>query len=204
MFVGMCMTTELITVRTDTALAECVRLMSEMTIRHLPVMATLEGEERLVGMLSSGDIAKARNATTVSQAMTPDPLTTRVDVPIESVAAIMRECKIGALPVIRGSTLVGLITQSDVFDAFCSVFDLEAHGARIVFDISKGEDVLPFLVSLAASHASRITSFATFSAHERPMCVVHVVGEDLEPMLEEVWRSHHRIESVIRTGPPPA
>jgi hypothetical protein len=32
------------------------------------------------------------------------------------------------------------------------------------------------------------------------MCVVHVVGESVEPMLEEVWRSHHRIESVVRTG----
>jgi acetoin utilization protein AcuB len=200
MFVGMWMTTELITVQPETTLAECARLMSEKRIRRLPVMTTLAGEERLVGILSSTDIARAQQAKTAAQAMTPDPLSTRADVPIEAVAAIMRECKIGALPVLRGHELIGLITESDVFQAFASVFDLSTKGARIVFDISKGEDILPFIAALTARHSLQVTSFVSLHHHERPMCVVHVAGDSIDAMLEEVWQSHHRVESVVHTG----
>ncbi|MFL6550490.1 MAG: CBS domain-containing protein [Povalibacter sp.] len=202
MFVGMWMKTELITVAPTTTLAACVGLMSENRIRRLPVVTTLDGQERLVGILSSTDVARASHAKTVAEAMTPDPTTTRADVPIETVAAIMRECKIGALPVLRGTALVGLITESDVFDALASLFDLSNVGARISFDISKGEDIFPFIAELASRHSLRVTSFASVHSHRRPMCVVHVIGENVGAMLEEVWRSHHRVESVIRTGPP--
>jgi acetoin utilization protein AcuB len=201
MFVGMWMKTELITVEPSTTLAECARLMSDNRIRRLPVVTSIEGEDRLIGILSSTDLARAKQAGTAADAMTPDPITTSADSPIEGVATIMRECKIGALPVTRGHTLVGLITESDVFDAFASLFDLSSTGARITFDISKGEDILPFIAELTSRHSLRVTSFASLHNHPRPMCVVHVVGEHVDAMLEEVWRSHHRVESVIETGP---
>jgi acetoin utilization protein AcuB len=200
----MWMTTDLITVKPDTALAECARMMTERRIRRLPVVATIENEDRLVGILSATDIARSPAAKTVSQAMTPDPLTTKADAPIESAAAIMRECKIGALPVMRGTSLVGLITESDVFDAFTSIFDVKTTGARIVFDISKGEDILPFIAEVSARHSLRVMSFVSLHHRERPMCIVHVAGEYIDDMLEEVWRSHHRIESVVHTGQPDA
>jgi acetoin utilization protein AcuB len=196
----MWMTQDLITVGPQTALQAAATLMAENNFRRLPVMATFDGEPRLVGILSRTDIARAPTARTVGEAMTPDPMTTRADVPIESVAAIMRECKVGSLPVLRGTTLVGLITESDVFEAFIALFDLSNPGARITFDISAGEDILPFISDLATRHQLRISSFTSLHSHERPMCVVHVIGDGIDAMLEEVWRSHHRIESVVRTG----
>ncbi|HEU4485131.1 MAG TPA: CBS domain-containing protein [Povalibacter sp.] len=200
MFVGMWMTQDLITVEPQTALTTAATIMTQNNFRRLPVLATFEGEPRLVGILSRTDIARATTARTVGEAMTPDPMTTRADTPIEAVAAIMRECKVGALPVLRGTTLVGLITESDVFEAFIALFDLSSPGARITFDISAGEDILPFIADLAARHQLRISSFTSLHSRERPMCVVRVIGDGIDAMLEEVWRSHHRIESVVRTG----
>ncbi len=200
MYVGMWMTQDLITVEPQTALTTAATIMTQNNFRRLPVLATFEGEPRLVGILSRTDIARATTARTVGEAMTPDPMTTRADTPIEAVAAIMRECKVGALPVLRGTTLVGLITESDVFEAFIALFDLSSPGARITFDISAGEDILPFIADLAARHQLRISSFTSLHSRERPMCVVRVIGDGIDAMLEEVWRSHHRIESVVRTG----
>lgn len=200
MFVGMWMTQDLITVEPQTALTTAATIMTQNNFRRLPVLATFEGEPRLVGILSRTDIARATTARTVGEAMTPDPMTTRADTPIEAVAAIMRECKVGALPVLRGTTLVGLITESDVFEAFIALFDLSSPGARITFDICAGEDILPFIADLAARHQLRISSFTSLHSRERPMCVVRVIGDGIDAMLEEVWRSHHRIESVVRTG----
>lgn len=202
MFVGMWMTRDLLTVEPNARLETAAVLMKENRIRRLPVVSTAEGVEKLVGILSSTDIARAAGNTdvTVESAMTADPLTTTADAPIEGVAAIMRERKIGALPVLRSGELVGLITESDVFKAFTSLFDLSAPGARITFDISAGEDVFPFVAELADKHGLRITSFASLHDHYKPMCVLHVVGEDTEALLEDIWRSHHRVENIIHTG----
>lgn len=49
------MTTETITVQPETTLEECMALMSEWHIRHLPIMA----EGRLVGMVSMRDVVQA-------------------------------------------------------------------------------------------------------------------------------------------------
>jgi CBS domain-containing protein len=49
------MTTGVITVRDDQTIKECMTLMTERRVRHLPV---LDGE-RMVGMLSIGDLVKA-------------------------------------------------------------------------------------------------------------------------------------------------
>ncbi|HEY5809083.1 MAG TPA: CBS domain-containing protein [Povalibacter sp.] len=205
MFAGMWMTTDLITVTPDTALGDAAQLMAEKAIRRLPVLAVINGENRLVGIVSKSDLARApRTAASVMAAMTPNPLTTTVDAPIESIAAIMRECKIGSLPVMRGTTLIGLITESDVFDAFVELFNLTAVGARITFDISRGEDILPFVTELARKHHMRVSSFASLHERERPMCVVHFAGTAIEELLEDVWSSHHRVESVVRTAPRPA
>ncbi len=49
------MTDKLITIRPETSIDECMALMTDKRIRHLPV---LEGE-KLVGMISIGDVVKA-------------------------------------------------------------------------------------------------------------------------------------------------
>jgi CBS domain-containing protein len=48
------MTKEVYTVRPDLSIDECMSMMSEKKIRHLPVMA----ENKLVGLISIGDVVK--------------------------------------------------------------------------------------------------------------------------------------------------
>lgn len=53
--IGDTMTTKVITVTPDQTIAECMLLMTDKRIRHLPVMA---GDE-LIGLISIGDVVKA-------------------------------------------------------------------------------------------------------------------------------------------------
>ena len=85
--------------------------------------------------------------------MARDPLVTTPDAPIESAARIMRDRKIGALPVVSQHTLVGLITESDIFRAMVEVFEAPERAVRITFSLEPGEDVLPLVAEIARRRA---------------------------------------------------
>jgi len=57
---------------------------------------------------------KASKDTFVSEIMTPDPLTVQADASVREAARIMREHHIGGLPVLKGTLLVGMVTDSDL------------------------------------------------------------------------------------------
>ena len=90
--------------------------------------------------------------------MTRDPLTTTPDAPIESAARLMRDHKIGALPVVSQHFLVGLITESDIFRALLEVFEAPDRAVRVTFSLSPGEDVLPLVAEIARRRCMRVTS----------------------------------------------
>ena len=60
------MTEQVITVRAETTVQECMKLMSDKHIRHLPAME----DNRIIGMVSIGDVVKdiiAEQASTIHQ-----------------------------------------------------------------------------------------------------------------------------------------
>ena len=57
--VASVMTTRIHTVAPETSVAECMQLMTDRRVRHLPV---LDGGGRLVGIVSIGDVVKAMMA----------------------------------------------------------------------------------------------------------------------------------------------
>ncbi len=54
-FVNDIMTTEVITVHPDQTIQQCMTIMTQERIRHLPVI----DEERLIGLVSIGDVVKS-------------------------------------------------------------------------------------------------------------------------------------------------
>jgi CBS domain-containing protein len=51
---------------------------------------------------------------TARDIMTPDPITVGSDMSVTDAAHLMTEQSIGALPVMRGGTLIGLVTEGDL------------------------------------------------------------------------------------------
>ena len=49
------MTSNLVTMRPDQSIAECMQIMTERHIRHLPIV---DSDEKLVGIVSIGDVVK--------------------------------------------------------------------------------------------------------------------------------------------------
>jgi acetoin utilization protein AcuB len=215
MIVGMWMTRDLATIERHTPISDAAALMAARRVRRLPVVSWHEGRQRLVGIVSAKDILHAfppdvnpfaaagndqrRNLTTIAQIMSTHLHTTAPDTPIEEAAALMAEKKIGALPVVRGSTLVGLITESDIFRVFATFFKTPPGGARITFDLSQeNQDVFSFISQTALQRNVRVLSLITSRQENVPVCVVRIAGAAMESFLEDLWNSGHRVLHVLR------
>jgi acetoin utilization protein AcuB len=104
-------------------------VMAQHRINQLPVVAG----GRLVGIVSDRDLRDAFPSvlSDPSSRPTPDPH----NVPVESVmtqnvftlgphdgliaaAALMRRERIGAIPIVEGTRLVGILARSDLLEAF--------------------------------------------------------------------------------------
>ncbi|MBI2154131.1 MAG: CBS domain-containing protein [Candidatus Rokubacteria bacterium] len=112
------------------SVSEARELMRRKVIRHLLVT---EGE-RLVGIVTDRDIrlnlpSPATSLSvweinyllaklTVGDVMTKAVMTVEPERPIEEAARLMLDHRIGALPVMDGGRLVGILTETDLLRAF--------------------------------------------------------------------------------------
>jgi acetoin utilization protein AcuB len=220
----MWMTHDPVFVGPQYSLTDLATLMARRKFRHIPIVGAVaeDGSRKLLGIVTASDILhafppelnpfsadgpdmlatqtlKAHKMPVLAQdIMTRNPLSIEPEAPIERAAKIMRDKKIGALPVTREGNLLGMITKSDIFRALVGIFESAPAGARITFDISQGEDVFPLVADIAHKRQLRVVTFVSMQKHERPVCVVEVSGKNVEKMLDDVWNSHHRVLSVIR------
>ncbi len=123
------MTAPPITVPPSTPVLEARQLMHERGIRHLLVV---DGPD-LVGIVTDRDIrlnlpSPATSLSvweinyllarlTVGEVMTRTVITVSTTRSVEAAARLMLEHRIGALPVMDGARLVGILTQTDLLRA---------------------------------------------------------------------------------------
>ncbi|HUA39205.1 MAG TPA: CBS domain-containing protein [Candidatus Sulfopaludibacter sp.] len=214
MIVSMWMTRDVVTVQPKTPVIEAAELMADRRIRRLPVVEMHENGPHILGIVSARDILhafppgvnpfaviapKAGTApTTVEHIMSSQLQTIAPEAPLEAAAELMAEYKVGALPVTRDGRLVGLITESDIFRAFASLFASPECSVRITFDISSGEDVFGWSSRETRRRKLRIISLITLEQDQVPVCVVRVAGINVEEFLEDLWNSGHRVLNVVR------
>jgi len=215
MIVSMWMSRDVVSVAADTPIVEAAHLMARRRIRRLPIVAP--PGERLVGVVTATDLlhayppdvnpfavdagAPGRSLTRVGDLVRHEPVTVRPDDPIEAAAALMCERKVGGLPVVRDGHLVGVITESDVFRAFVSLFAAERAGLRVTFDASACAHPFAAVAALAADQPLEVKSLVLSCQHDVPVCVVRVEGAGGAAFVEALWRAGHRVLNVLAVGP---
>lgn len=130
--VSAVMTTEVSTVMADDHLTDAVVRMSQMRVRHLPV---LDGDRRVIGMLSDRDIRTVIGAPTamplddtglsvrlrsmkVADIMTRSPIVVRPNTSLNEVARHFIQDRIGAVPVVdNDGRLLGIVSYVDLLQA---------------------------------------------------------------------------------------
>lgn len=168
------LTAPVVTVTPENSLTAALTLMRERAIRRLPVV---DGGT-VVGIVTRTDLMRAlpSPATTLSrweipallaraqvrEIMTHPVHVIAPDVPLEEAATLLRDHKIGALPVVQGGVLVGIITESDVFDASISLLGARLPSYRITIDIDDRDSALPDITAAVRMLGLRLHSLASY------------------------------------------
>ncbi len=130
------MSHDVVTVEPQESVGAARALLRRHRIHHLPVVRN----RRLIGIVTDRDLRSAgAHAKTVAELMTSKPVIIDPDAFVDEAARLMRTHVIGALPVVDGRTLVGILTASDILDAFIDVSGVAESSYQIVLSGAKGK-----------------------------------------------------------------
>ena len=138
------------------------RLMRDARVSSLGVVE----DGRFLGIVTTRDMTNRVLAdgldpsTGVAEVMTPDPISLRPESLGSDILHIMLEHRIGHLPVVEGSTLVGMITQTDLtrFQAVSS--------AQLVRDAATADSVAEMAAVTARIPRLLVQLVGGHNAHE--------------------------------------
>jgi len=212
MYVRRKMTANPYTISFDAPINEAIELMREKSIKRIPV---LKGK-KVVGMLTHMDIQtlSSPKATTlsifelnyllskakVSDAMTKEVITIFPDALLEEAAVLMRENRISSLVVMKENKLVGIITESDIFDAFIELLGFRDTGSRITVEAADVPGALADICEIFQSFEANITHTVVYRGNGETSEVVIRTNtlntDDIERKLEEQgYRVVHLIKN---------
>ena len=210
MFEGRYMTANPLTVPENMPVQEAEEIMRKHKIRRLPVVKG----EKLVGIVTEIDLLRVSpsSATSLSmfelnyllsrlqvkEAMTKNPRTISPEATIEEAALIMRENNVGALPVVENGKLVGIITESDIFDAYIDLMGLRKTGTRVVIDVENRLGVLAEVTEVIKAHGVNIISLACQCKEEETSgeVVLRLDTQDPKNLLAELEKRGYRVVHV--------
>lgn len=99
------------TLNLDDRVPDAELLMRILHVRHLPVV---DGERRLVGLVTQRDLSRAKGPETlVSDVATRNVETCTPETMAREAGLRMLEHKYGCLPVVSDGRVIGILTESD-------------------------------------------------------------------------------------------
>jgi acetoin utilization protein AcuB len=175
MNVGKRVSSPLITVSPDLPVPEALAMMTREGIRHMPVVH----KGKMVGIVTKNDLLNAApskatslsiweinyliNKITIADVMTKKVITTTEDTPIEEAARIMSDNRVSCLPVMRGSEVVGIITETDLFKVFLELLGARHKGVRLTVQVSNKPGEIAKISKAIYESGGDIIALGTFT-----------------------------------------
>ena len=205
MLVKDVMTKKPITIEPKATILEATDLMKKNNIKKLPV---LDKSGALVGIITENDLQKAApsqattldmyeltyllSKLTVEKTMTKDVKTVSSDETVEEAARIMADGDFGCLPVMKDGILSGIITETDLFNAFISMFGATLPGVRAVIEVAEKPGELARIATAVAAKNGNIVSVVTTDGSDVSKRIITVkIGNLSKETVEEIIRQEN-------------
>ena len=214
MFVEKWMTPDPQTIPPDMSISAVALEMSRRKFRHFPVVEPSRSGGRLLGIVAKYDIARGfpndlnpfsvevtedSVAKPVASVMTKKVITVAPDCPIEEATRLLRSNRIGSLPVLRDSQLIGIITESDLFEAFISMTAAKSGGTRIFIESDFNDSPIPAVLEFCRNNRVDILSLMAFHENRlrrRDMSIFRFDGRLPSAIVAEMAALGYRVVSV--------
>ena len=208
MFVGERMSRPVISVTPDMPINDVLAMFRKEHIRRAPVIK----DSKLVGIVSERDLLNASPSSvttlsvwelnyliskvTVKNVMAKKVVTVEQDTPIEEAARIMADKKIGGVPVVSGTNVVGIITETDLFKILLELMGARQRAWRVTATIAEKPGTLAKLTQAIAQNGGNFISFGMFAGPDSNSRVVtfkvdgldkNRIREVLEPVVVKFW-----------------
>jgi acetoin utilization protein AcuB len=195
------MTTNVVTIPSNTSVADAKRIMTAHHIGRLPVV----DKGKLVGIvtgrrlesvspskatsLSVWELSYLLEKTTVKEIMERDVITCSPDMSVEESVALARVHKVGAVVVVEDGRVVGIVTTDDLFYKIIDpILGIGVPGSRIEITGGIKGKALEEIISTINRFGLEIITLHIEDmpeAKERDLCV-HVRSEDVSKLLAEL------------------
>ncbi|HEX9081099.1 MAG TPA: CBS and ACT domain-containing protein [Holophagaceae bacterium] len=199
MLVREMMRSPVTTVPSEASLQEACALFQARGFRHLPVV----DQGRLVGVLTDRDLRWATSSlcpeplgleAPVRAAMSHPPLTIDPLDPVEDAARVMREHKIGCLPVMEGDRVVGILTGMDILDTLIKLTGISLPSSRLEVALADRPGELARLTAFLAARQVNIHSILTYPDSDQAVRTVLRLGSSqIRPLADDLARDGFRV-----------
>ena len=207
-----------VTISPDASFSEARSIIHNRGVRHLPVV---DNDHKVVGIVTDSDIRKAApsGATTlsifeleylldnlkVSAFMTPKDklITITPDTLIEEAAQLMRDHKIGCLPVLEGENLYGIFTETDALDHLVDIFGLKEKGTRLTVAFEDKVGTMLGILEVFKKHNINVISIVSpsFIIEGKRIVAIRIRTEEYGSIVRDLEGGGYPVLS-IGTWPP--
>ncbi|NMC32377.1 MAG: CBS domain-containing protein [Veillonellaceae bacterium] len=213
MFVAKRMTPNPITIESTTTIADASELMRKHKFRRLPVV----DKGRLVGIVTDRDLRTVAPSPATSLSifelnyllakmqvkdiMHKDVITIPVDATIEEAALIMSTRHIGGLVVVgEKDSVVGVITETDIFNSFVEIMGLKEGKTRFTFKVSNQVGVLHDITRVFKDLGINISSLATYPVEGGAEMVVRFNAQDTDELVKRLTEIGYPPQHAAQIG----
>jgi len=150
------MVTEVITASPEDTVEDAIQIMRRFSIRHLPVIEN----GKLVGLVTESNLraylSSEKLQLPLREIMILNPITVDPETSIDEAAKIIYKYKIGGLPVVTQKKLIGIITITDILEAFIELMGLLKSSSRL--DVIPKKDDLDEVLDIIRKGGGKIIS----------------------------------------------
>jgi len=211
MRVGSRMVREVKTLEEEDTLRIAISRLRQNRIRQIPVVSG----KKVVGILTDRDLRQASmldillpnmcpekevleqrlDNIPVKEIMTREVITVSPDDIIEDAAKILRDNKIGGLPVVEQGELVGIITVSDILKAFLDMMGIGEPSSRLELVLDDVPGVLAEVAQIIKRFKVNIISIVTapWTEKGKRLVILRINTIYPNPIVEVLWESGFQV-----------
>lgn len=196
MFVEDYMTPHPETVTEDALLSTVQTLLHGQGIHQVPVVG--QGDV-LVGIITDRDVRSAvgydetlTERLRVAEVMSANPTTISVGASLDEALQVFCTRRFGALPVVEGERLVGIITRHDILSAFNAILGLDEPGSRVEIALPNAkEDLADAFCTLKDGSGKLISAIVSGMRRDggEPALYLRVSNEDPREVERQLRRA---------------